>query len=175
MSMRFSGKATVKVDGKGRMALPARFRRVLQANDSGWVAGEGPRLHIAFGNHRVDTVECLSGDAYDALCEKIEAMDEGEDDREFLEDLYFTHCEEVTVDDAGRFSLPLEAREKLNLEGEATFKGRGGRFLIAPKDDEASTKDLMEERFQRYGGDNQNYNPVALTNKKKEPVGDDET
>ncbi|MEJ6395336.1 cell division/cell wall cluster transcriptional repressor MraZ [Gymnodinialimonas sp. 2305UL16-5] len=156
--------------------MPARFRRALQASDRGCAPGEAPRLHIAFGNPRHAHVECLSGDAFDAVVAKIEGMDEGEEERELLEDLYYGYCEEVQVDDTGRFVLPVEARDKLQLDGEAVFKGRGTRFHILRPEDDAAVRGRIEDRLQRFGGDNQNFNPISLANKKQkiaDQAGDD--
>jgi DNA-binding transcriptional regulator/RsmH inhibitor MraZ len=57
---------------------------------------------------------------------RIEDMDDGESERELLEYLYFVKCDEVGVDETGRFVLPPAAREKLGLDGEACSRARAG-------------------------------------------------
>jgi hypothetical protein len=59
---RFQGESLNKVDGKGRISLPAKFRRALQSGDSRCGPGDPARLYIAYGNPTTDFVECLSGD-----------------------------------------------------------------------------------------------------------------
>jgi MraZ protein len=134
---RFQGESLNKVDGKGRISLPAKFRRALQSGDSRCNPGDPARLYIAYGNPTTDFVECLSGDYYDDLVGRIENMDDGESERELLEYLYFVKCDEVGVDETGRFVLPPAAREKLGLDGEALFQGKGRKFHILKPDDGA--------------------------------------
>ena len=168
MDARFTGSNTVKVDGKGRVALPAKFRRALQAADSAMEPGGQPRLYIAYGNPRHEYVECLSGDAYDDLDARIQDMDEGEDERELLEMLYYALCDEVQVDDTGRFVLPGPARDKLALNGEAVFQGKGRKFHILRPEDSQVSKDRLEQMLDKFAGDKAFFNPVSLANKKKQ-------
>jgi hypothetical protein len=51
---RFQGESLNKVDGKGRISLPAKFRRALQAGDSRSGPGGAARLYIAYGNPTTD-------------------------------------------------------------------------------------------------------------------------
>ncbi len=175
MDARFTGTSTVKVDGKGRVSLPAKFRRALQAADSACGPGDAPRLYIAYGNPAYDYVECLSGDAYDDLDARIQAMPEGEAEREVLEILFYSLCDEIVVDDAGRFVLPGAAREKLALDGEAVFQGKGTKFhILKPADSEAS-KDKLAAMLSKLGEGKEFFNPVSLANPPKPaPVNDDD-
>ena len=49
MERRFQGESLNKVDGKGRVSIPVKFRRVLQNSDSEYTPGGAPRLYIAYG------------------------------------------------------------------------------------------------------------------------------
>jgi MraZ protein len=173
---RFQGESLNKVDGKGRISLPAKFRRALQAGDSRCGPGGSARLYIAYGNPSHDYVECLSGDYYDDLSARIEAMDEGEDEREVLEYLYWVKTEEVGVDDTGRFVLPTAARDKLDLDGEALFQGKGRKFHILKPADADAADDRMLKLLEKFGEGKEFFNPVSLANRKRVAVADaDET
>ena len=50
MSRRFRGESIHKVDGKGRVSIPAAFRRVLEENDPDYALGLNPNLIIVYGN-----------------------------------------------------------------------------------------------------------------------------
>lgn len=165
MDTRFQGTNSCKVDGKGRMALPAKFRRALQATDARCGPGESPRLYIAYGNSRVDYLECLSGDAYDTLDAKIQAMPDGEAEREILELLYYSACDEVQVDDTGRFVLPGPAREKLKLDDEAVFQGKGTKFHILKPEHSAASAERLDALLARFAEGKEFFNPVSLANK----------
>ena len=49
---RFRGEGHHKVDGKGRVSIPASFRRVLESGDPDWTDGLNPNLVIVYGDHR---------------------------------------------------------------------------------------------------------------------------
>lgn len=174
MDTRFQGTNVCKVDGKGRVSLPAKFRRALQAEDAACAPGDAPRLYVAYGNPMNDFVECLSGNAYDALDQRIQSMPEGEAEREVLEILFYSLCDEVQVDDTGRFVLPGSAREKLALDGEAVFQGKGTKFhILKPADSEAS-KDKLAAMLAKLSEGKEFFNPVSLANAPKAtPVTDD--
>lgn len=164
MECVFQGESSNKVDGKGRMSLPVKYRRALQAGDQRVTRGDPPRLFIAYGDPRKKSVSCLTGNYYDALRDKILAMDDGTPGRALLQFLYFTKCDEVSVDESGRFVLPQAAREKLDLDGEALFQGTGESFLILnPKDvpdEDAKMLKVMEEL-----SDGQDFfDPISLAN-----------
>ncbi|MGP1359035.1 division/cell wall cluster transcriptional repressor MraZ [Roseicyclus sp.] len=172
MESRFQGESLNKLDGKGRISLPAKFRRALQAGDSRCGPGGAARLYIAYGNPTTDFVECLSGDYYDDLVARIEAMDDGEEERELLEYLYFVKCDEVGVDDTGRFVLPPAARDKLDLDGEALFQGKGQKFhILKPADGEAADARALK-MLEKLSGGKEFFNPVSLANRKRAALAD---
>ncbi len=167
MESRFQGESLNKVDGKGRISLPAKFRRALQAGDSRCGPGDPARLYIAYGNPTTDFVECLSGDYFDDLVARIEAMDDGESERELLEYLYFVKCDEVSVDETGRFVLPTAARDKLDLDGEALFQGKGRKFhILKPAHGEAADDKIMK-MLEKFGEGKEFFNPVSLANRRR--------
>jgi MraZ protein len=170
---RFQGTNLCKVDGKGRVSLPAKFRRVLQAGDTQCGPSDPPRLYVAYGDSRNDFVECLSGDAYDALDLKIQSMPDGEADREVLELLYYSYCDPVQVDDTGRFVLPGPARDKLDLDGEAVFQGKGTKFHILKPEDGDAAKDRLASMLAKLSEGKEFFNPVSLANKKPVSVSED--
>ena len=46
---RFRGEAENKVDAKGRISIPAPFRRILEEGDPDWSSGLNPNLVIVYG------------------------------------------------------------------------------------------------------------------------------
>ncbi len=72
MSRRFRGESHNKVDAKGRVSIPASFRRVLEAGDPTWKSGENPELVIVYGDHRRSYLECYTMQAIEEVDDKIE-------------------------------------------------------------------------------------------------------
>ena len=54
---RFRGEGLKKVDSKGRVSIPARFRRVIESCDPGWTDGLQPELVIVYGDNRKNFLE----------------------------------------------------------------------------------------------------------------------
>ena len=63
MVRRFRGEFHQKVDTKGRVSIPASFRRVLENGDPNWSEGKAPEIVIVYGDHRRSYLECYTMDA----------------------------------------------------------------------------------------------------------------
>ena len=118
---RFRGESTHKVDAKGRVSIPASFRRVLEAGDPNWESGQNPELVVVYGDHRRSYLECYTITAIDEVNEKIDALPRGSQERKMLQRLYDTQSQTLTVDETGRLVLPAKLRSKIDLDGEALF------------------------------------------------------
>lgn len=130
MARRFRGGDTHKVDSKGRVSVPANFRRVLEANDPEWTDGLQPNLVIHYGNEDQKHLEVYTMDAVDEIDARFDALDFGSEEREqFAEDFYGCSIETQT-DDSGRLMLPKAIRDKVGITGEAMFMGAGKTFHI---------------------------------------------
>ena len=77
MSRRFRGESVHKVDGKGRVSIPAAFRRVLEENDPDYTSGLNPNLIIVYGNSKRTFLEGFSVASINEVDEKIAALPRG--------------------------------------------------------------------------------------------------
>ncbi|UWR23605.1 division/cell wall cluster transcriptional repressor MraZ [Sulfitobacter sp. S190] len=130
MSRRFRGESQHKVDTKGRVSIPASFRRVLEAGDPNWKSGETPELVIVYGDHRRKYLECYTMAAIDEVDDKIDALPRGSMERKMLQRLFHGQSFPTTVDETGRLVLPIKLRQKIGLENEAFFIAAGDTFQI---------------------------------------------
>lgn len=130
MARRFRGESHHKVDAKGRVSIPALFRRVLEAGDSDWKEGLRPQLIIVYGDHRRKFLECFTIEAIDEVDAKIAAMPRGSIERRMLERLIHGQSYPTEVDSDGRLVLPQKLREKIGLGAEAFFIASGDTFQI---------------------------------------------
>ena len=130
MARRFRGESHHKVDGKGRVSIPALFRRVLEAGDPDWKEGLRPQLVIVYGDHRRKFLECFTIDSIDEVDAKIDAMSRGSRERRMLERMIHGQSYPTEVDSDGRLVLPQKLREKIALGSEAFFIASGDTFQI---------------------------------------------
>lgn len=130
MARRFRGESHHKVDAKGRVSIPALFRRVIEAADPNWTEGLSPELVIVYGDHRRNYLECYTIEAIDEVDAKIDALPRGSMERKMLQRLFHGQSFPTNVDETGRLVLPAKLRSKIGLEGEAFFIAAGDTFQI---------------------------------------------
>ncbi|MHA6324351.1 division/cell wall cluster transcriptional repressor MraZ [Roseivivax sp. CAU 1753] len=130
--LRFRGEGHQKVDKKGRVSIPASFRRVLEAGDPGWDTGKSPEFVIVYGDHRRKYLECYTIQAIEDVEERIEALQRGSNERKMLERLYSGLSVDAAVDETGRFVMTQKLRDKIgvSLDSEAFFIASGDTFQI---------------------------------------------
>ncbi len=126
----FRGEHHNKVDAKGRVSIPASFRRVLEKSDPEWTEGLNARMVIVYGDSRRKQLECFTIDAIEKVADKIERMPRGSKRRKALSRLYNGQSQEISVDETGRLVLTAKLREKIGIEKEAYFVGDGDVFEI---------------------------------------------
>ncbi len=155
MARRFRGESHHKVDTKGRVSIPASFRRVLEASDPNWrEASDSPELVIVYGDHRRNYLECYTIEAIEEVDEKIDALPRGSMERKMLQRLFHGQSFPTTVDETGRLVLPAKLRQKIDLKGEAFFIAAGDTFQIwKPETYESEELDRTEAWLDELGED----------------------
>ena len=130
MARRFRGEFHQKVDGKGRVSIPAQFRRVLEAGDPNWSNGQSPEFVIVYGDHRRSYLECYTIEAIDEVDEQISDLPRGSVERRMLERMFSGQSLSTNVDETRRLVLPAKLRQKIGLDSEAFFIATGDTFQI---------------------------------------------
>ena len=130
MVRRFRGEGVQKVDAKGRVSIPAHFRRVLEAGDPSWSDGKAPEFVIVYGDERRDYLECFTIDSANEVDEKIARLPRGSAARRRLEKLFNGQSLPASVDETGRIVLPAKLRAKIGIDAEAYFIAMGDTFQI---------------------------------------------
>ena len=145
MVRRFRGEGVQKVDGKGRVSIPAHFRRVLEAGDPTWTDGKAPEFVIVYGDEKRDYLECFTIDSANEMDAKIEALPRGHAVRKRLSKLFHGQSLPANVDETGRIVLPAKLRQKIGIEAEAYFIAMGDTFQIwHPDAYEAQDSDVSD-------------------------------
>lgn len=130
MARRFRGSEEVRVDAKGRVSIPAKFRRVFEASDPDWKTGDRPHLVIVFGTSTWKHIQLFTMQAIEEVDEQISALPRGSAARNLLENIYHGHAEEAEIDGDGRLVLPQKLREKIGLTDSAFFIASGDYLKV---------------------------------------------
>jgi MraZ protein len=153
------------VDGKGRVSIPADFRRVLEAGDPSWSEGKSPEFVIVYGDHRRAYLECYTMEAAAEVDEQIGALARGSMERRMLERLFNGQSLKTGVDETGRIVLPQKLRTKIDLGEEAYFIATGDTFQIwKPETYEAEETARTEAWLDQFPDD---FDPLTLLDKSK--------
>lgn len=150
MKRRFRGESVHKVDPKGRVSVPAPFRRVLEEGDPDWTEGLNPTFVLIYGRRGKACLEGYSMRAMDEVDEEVAARPRFSREREILERMLSTKSVYAQVDENGRIVLPARLREMIGVTDEALFAGMIDKFQIwAPRsyaEDEARDDGWLEEQ-----------------------------
>ncbi|MEO8529734.1 MAG: cell division/cell wall cluster transcriptional repressor MraZ [Deltaproteobacteria bacterium] len=132
MAELFLGVSLNKVDGKGRVSIPAPFRRVLDESDPTRDPGSRARVVINYGDPRKKFLNCYSKTAFAETAREIMALPRGSRERDILTDFIIAKSHETDIEPDGRLVLPAVVREKIGLgiNAEALFLGAGDTFQI---------------------------------------------
>ena len=85
VARRFRGESDHKVDAKGRVSIPASFRRVIESCDPEWTDGLPPRLILVYGGETRAFIEGFTIEAMDEVDEKISKYPRGSAKRKAME------------------------------------------------------------------------------------------
>ena len=127
---RFRGEAENKVDTKGRVSIPAAFRRILEEGDPDWTSGLNPNLVIVYGRRNRNCLEGYSLKSIEIVDNLVSNLPRYSNEREILERLINSQSIYLQLDENGRIILPIKLRQKINIGNSAIFVGMGEKFQI---------------------------------------------
>jgi MraZ protein len=146
---RFRGESVHKVDQKGRVSVPAAFRRVMEEGDPDWTTGLNPNFVLIYGGPSGRCLEGYTIAGIAAIDDKISRLPTFSRQRKALERWLNTQSTYAQVDENGRMVLSSRLREMVAIDAEALFAGMGDRFQIwSPElyaDDMAALDEWREE------------------------------
>ena len=133
----FSGSSTHKIDGKGRVSIPAGFRKVLDQEAQPGV--------VLIRDVRGDpAIEGMGYGRFEELVEALDRMPLMEEETVALSHALLGDARHIQLDDTGRIVLGSDVREWAGLTDSALFVGLGKRFQIWSPEVYAE----MKPRFQ---------------------------
>ncbi len=129
MELGFRDEITNKVDGKGRVSIPAAFRTVLAAGDPDCDSGKNPRMVLM---HGMGGDPCLKGYTIEAakkMERQILSLPEGIK-RKKLYHRMAARTIPLSIDENGRVIIRKDLLEKFNIDATAIFVGHIELFQI---------------------------------------------
>lgn len=161
MVLSFTGEHTQKVDGKGRMSIPADFRRVLEAGDPEWTPGLSPRMYLLYGDHLKNELHGYTVDEFTKVVDQINTLPRGSDRKKKLSRLIIGQSIKLDVDKDGRTVMPIAQRQKLGVtDGELKFSGLGDHFEIWKA--ETYSTEVAEDLSSWLDEQGDNFDPLVL-------------
>ncbi|WP_374291682.1 division/cell wall cluster transcriptional repressor MraZ [Paenirhodobacter enshiensis] len=149
MARRFRGSETYRMDAKGRVSIPAPFRRVIEAGDPDWSPDKRPNIVIVYGGPERNWLEVYTMEAIYEIDEQIDMMQRGTQERAEIEELMYAQSHQTEIDPDGRLVLPQKLREKIGLKSDVYFASAGTSFRIwDPETYAAEQASVAAERAQ---------------------------
>ena len=118
----FLTSALNKIDAKGRVSVPARFRAVIGTDSFQGV--------WCFASFVGPSIEGYSAEGMDAYAAKIASLAKYSKEREAFERSVLASTYELTFDSEGRIVLPEQLTAHAGLSENAMFVGLGDHFEI---------------------------------------------
>lgn len=121
--MRFTANYANRVDRKGRVSVPARFRALLADSEFAGVA--------VYESFKLPCLEASSREFIDSLSEKLnEEFGAFDDEKEALAAALLGGSFDLPFDGEGRILLPQTLLDFAGISETAVFVGVGEKFLI---------------------------------------------
>lgn len=159
----FTGTEAGRIDGKGRMSIPARFREVLQGGDPDWAPGRPCGMQLIYGEHLKGFLEVRTLANHEEIAARFAAWEPVTDEeaaaKEAAEYFQLTQSQHIEIGEDGRIVLPARFRERIGLTGEATFAGKSDRFEIWAA--ETFDRDVTAARREFLARQPAGYSPLA--------------
>jgi len=120
----FIGKYELKIDDKGRLTIPARFKQVLQEK----YPKDEMQVVVSLSLDQSLLVQPTS--LYQIMLEKYMALPDFDAATRRVQELFTVYAAEEKVDGSGRIRLDPSLREIAGIDREVTCAGKRGTFEI---------------------------------------------
>jgi MraZ protein len=119
---QFLGTHVFRLDAKGRLSIPARFRSALERTGSDEL--------VLRPSHLMPCVECWPKSAFENLAEGLNALEAFSEQADDLSAVLFSLSMDVRPDAEGRLVLPRALAQHAELDEEVALVGSGRHFQI---------------------------------------------
>jgi MraZ protein len=118
----FFSTHTNRIDGKGRVSLPAPFRTALTARKSQGL--------VIFLSPADPAIEGVTIERMQHMSAALESLSPYAPERAFFETAIFGTAQALQLDTEGRCAIPRALLDQVGIGAELAFLGRGATFQI---------------------------------------------
>jgi MraZ protein len=111
-----------KIDRKGRVSVPAAYRKALEATQF--------KSLILLQSPVMQALECMSPARFERYAEGLDRLGKFSEDEGAMATAVFSLSQEVEWDNEGRISIPPEMLAYAHISEQAMFAGAGQTFQI---------------------------------------------
>lgn len=123
-SLAFRGNFTHSLDSKGRVSLPAEFRKILDSRKEN---------SVVITNYITEGARCLEGFGIASWVDfeaKLKAKSRFNAKLQKLENFYLSRASQVAIDGSGRILIPTYLRQYAGVTKDVTFTASIHGFRI---------------------------------------------
>jgi MraZ protein len=121
-ALLFMGTHTNRIDGKGRVSVPASFRNTVELRSSKGL--------ILFKSLVDPAIEGMTLERLNRMAAALESFPPFAPERAYFETAIFGGAQALAYDLEGRCSLPKPFLDQVGITTEVAFLGRGSTFQI---------------------------------------------
>jgi MraZ protein len=137
----FRGEHPINLDAKGRMAMPARVRRVIEDHC------QGEMVVTSDADRKFLVVYPLN--EYEVIERKVAALSSFHPANIKLKNTFIGYAHEVNLDSSGRILVPQSLRSLVKLEKKVILRGQANKLELWNEDDwHKSMNDLLDQHFE---------------------------
>lgn len=139
----FVGTHENKVDRKGRVSVPSKFRDA--------VSGQSFHGVVIYPHYDLPALEGCGMDQMEAYVEQMDSFDLFSSEHEDLATILFAGAEQLAFDGEGRIMLPAPFLAHAGIGERAVFAGKGRKFQIWAPDAFTRERDSAQQRARDKG------------------------
>jgi len=118
----FRGLHSISLDAKGRMAMPARFRGIIEEHCQGQL--------VVTIDQDGESLVVYPLNEFEQIERKVAALSSFHPESRRLKNIFIGHATEVNLDGSGRILIPQNLRQFVGLDKKVALVGQGNKLAI---------------------------------------------
>ncbi len=137
----FRGANAISIDSKGRLAIPARYRELLERRCAGRLV-----CTVELSSPCLTLYPLPEWEAIEVALQQLSSMDPTSN---AVKQVLLGNARDLELDKAGRFLLPAELRGRAGLDKRIALVGMGNKFNIWDEERWNAHNDRIVQQVQQ--------------------------